>query len=76
MFYKKINQKISDFIINNDREPNQIIMNNEDFLEFKQLTENHIQLNIDVNGKIKYMGKEIIRTLNINKGEIRVGLFN
>jgi hypothetical protein len=76
-FYEKINQKIADFISANNREPNQIIMNNEDFIEFKKMAENLMNCEIiDVDAKLKYMGKEIIRTKNIKKGEIQVGLFN
>lgn len=77
MFYEKINQKIAGFISETGKEPNQIIMNCEDFIEFKKIAENYTTYNIiDTDAKIKYMGKEIIRTKNIQKGEIRVGLFH
>jgi len=77
MFYEKINQKIAGFISETGREPNQIIMNCEDFIEFKKMAENLINYDIIyIDAKLKYMGKEIIRTKNIEKGEIRVGLFH
>ncbi len=76
MFYEKINKKIASFISETGIEPNLIIMNCDDFIEFKKMVEkNIINYNILNIAKLKYMNKEIIRTKNIEKGEIRVGLF-
>jgi len=76
MYYQKINQKIIEFISIYGTEPTQIIMNTDDFIEFKEIHENNVHVEvIDIEAKVKYMGKEIIRTSNLKKGEIYVGFF-
>lgn len=69
-----IDSKIYEFISKYRHSPNQIIMNENDFIDFIKYFEGFCE-KIDIKVNIKYRGISVIRTSNIESGKIKVGLF-